>query len=194
VGGFGVFGPFYSVTLDTASLARACERAAPPLNLGLPAEAPEGAPLHIELLLPPQAGEAIVAQVRTELDDRRARLARLEARRTLPEETTFLRWARREYAALFVEFCVRETVGGSLSGAQLRARLIELALAAGGSVAPQHLPYATRAQAARCYPMLGEFLAEKRRYDPAERVTGEWYVAMRSLWRREPCAARWSRD
>jgi hypothetical protein len=190
VGGFGVFGPFYSVTLDLASLARSAARATPPLSLELPAPAPAGAPFRIGLLLPPHASEAFVTQARAALEERRARLARLEARRTLPEDTTFLRWARCEYAALDIEFRMSETVGACVSATQLRARLIELAVAAGGSFAPAHLPCATRAQAAHCYPMLGEFLAEKRRFDPAERVAGAWYRAVRNLWKRDYCAAR----
>jgi hypothetical protein len=190
VGGFGIFGPFYSITLDATSLARTAGRAAAPLRLELPAPAPAGTPFRIGVLLPPQACEAFVAQARTALEERRARLARLEARRTLPEETTFLRWAQREYAALDIEFRMRETVGACVGATQLRARLIELAIAAGGGLAPAHLPHATRAQAARCYPMLGEFLAEKRRYDPGERVAGAWYRAVRKLWKLDSCPAR----
>ncbi|MDA1118448.1 MAG: hypothetical protein O2979_10700 [Proteobacteria bacterium] len=41
--------------------------------------------------------------------------------------------------------------------------------------------------------MLGAFLAEKRRYDPGERLLDPWYRGVRSLWRREACAVRWSR-
>lgn len=185
IGGCGVFGPFYSVTLDAASLARAAARATPPLCFELPAPAPAGARFRLGLLLPPQASEAFVAQARAALEERRARLARLEARLTLPEDTTFLRWARVEYAALELEFRMRDTVGACVSGAQLRAGLIELALAAGGSVLPAQLPQLTRAQAEHCYPMLAEFLAEKRRYDPAERVAGAWYRSVRNLWRRD---------
>lgn len=194
VGGFGVFGPFYSLTLDLASLARAAARAEPPVSLGLPEPVPAGSHFRIELLLPPPASEAFVAQARAELVERRCRLGRLEARRTLAEETTFLRWARCDYAAIAIEYCTRGTVGGCVNGSELRAKLIDLAIAAGGSLAPQYLPHATRAQAAHCYPMLSAFLAEKRRYDPAERVAGAWYRAVRDLWRRESCKARWSRD
>jgi hypothetical protein len=194
VGGFGVFGPFYSVTLDLASLARSATRAEPPVNLGLPEPMPAGSRFRVELLLPPQASEAFVAQARVELGERRCRLARLEARRTLREEATFLRWAQHDYAAIAIEYCTRGTVGGCVNGTELRAKLIDLAIADGGRLAPQCLPHATRAQAAHCYPMLGAFLAEKRRYDPHERVTGAWYRAVRDLWRREPCVARWSRD
>jgi hypothetical protein len=194
VGGFGVFGPFYSVTLDIASVARAAAGATAPVCLGLPCSGVEGVRFAVELLLPPHASEGFVGQARAELEERRARPSRFEARRTMPEEATFLRWARRDYAALLIEYRMRDTVGGHLGGTQLRARLIELAIAAGGSFSPAHLPHATRAQAAHCYPMLGEFLAEKRRYDPAERVAGTWYRDVRSLWQRGSGATRGTRD
>jgi hypothetical protein len=76
----------------------------------------------------------------------------------------------------------------------MRTRLIDLALAAGGAIAPASLPAANRAQVAACYPILGAFFAEKRRYDPAERITNAWYRGARELWRRETCKLRWSRD
>jgi hypothetical protein len=184
VGAFGVFGPFYSVTLDLASLAQGAAGAAAPVRLELP-EAPAGGLCSgIDLLVPPGTSEPLIAQVRAELDARHYALTRLEVRRTLPEDETFLRWARREYAALRVEYRSRSTLGGCVGATQLRARLVELALAADGAIAPASLPAASRAQAIACYPMLATFLAEKRRYDPAERLTSAWYRGTRALWSR----------
>lgn len=194
VGGFGAFGPFYSVTLDLASLSRAAADAVAPVCLGLPPADAPGSSFCIRLLVPPQASEAFIAQARAALDERRCALTRLDVRRSLPEEETFLRWARREYLDLRIEFRVRATIGACVNAAELRLHLIDLALGAGGAFTPEHLPYASRAQAAACYPMLGAFLAEKRRYDPAERLLGSWYRGIRDLWRREPCEVRWSRD
>ena len=194
VGGFGVFGPFYSLTLDLASLAQATAAAAVPVRLELPEACAQGSRSGVELLVPPEAAEALIAQVRAALEERRCLLTRLEARHTLSEEETFLRWARREYAALRIEYGFRSTLGACASAAQLSAQLVELALAAGGAIAPASLPLASREQAEACYPMLSAFLAEKRRYDPAERVWSAWYRGTRDLLRREPCAVRWSRD
>jgi len=193
VGGFGVFGPFYSLTLDLASLAQAAVAAAAPVRLELPEAHAQGGRGGVELLVPPHATETLIAQVRSALEERRCPLTRLEARHTLPEDETFLRWARREYAALRIEYGFRATLGACASAAQLNARLIELALAAGGAIAPASLPLASREQADACYPMLGAFLAEKRRFDPGERVWNAWYRGTRELLRREPCAVRWSR-
>ena len=193
VGGFGAFGPFYSLTFDLATLSQSAADAADAVCLGLTtAEAP-GALHCLDLLVPTAASGQFVAQARAALEERRCTLTRLEGRRVLREQETFLCWARRDYAALRVEFRTRETIGACVNAAELCRRLIDLAIGAGGAFAPEHLPHASRAQAAACYPMLGAFLAEKRRYDPAERVLGAWYRAVRELWRRQECAVRWSR-
>jgi hypothetical protein len=193
VGGFGAFGPFYSLTLDLGTLSQSAADAADEVRLGLTtAEAP-GALHGLDLLVPPAASGQFVAQARAALEERRCALTRLEVRRVLREQETFLRWARCDYAALRIEFRARETIGACVGAVELRTRLIDLAIGAGGAFAPEHLPHASRAQAAACYPMLGAFLAEKRRYDPAERVLGAWYRGVRELWRRRECAVRWSR-
>jgi len=194
VGGFGAFGPFYSLTLDLASLARSAARAAAPARIELPDEGPAGPACTLELLVPPQRCDEIVAHVRAALAEHRCRLRLLEARRIVPEAETFLRWARSEDVALRIEYRARATLGACASAAQLRARLIELALAAGGSFMPGLLPLATRAQAEACYPMLGAFLAEKRRLDPAERALSPWYRGVRRAWRAEACNVRWAKD
>lgn len=193
VGGCGAFGPLYSVTLDLASLSRAAAHALAPVRLALPPCEATGTRCRVDVLVPPQSSERFIAQARKALEEHRSALAHLEVRRTLPEQDTFLRWARRDYAALRIEFRVRATLGASVGAAQQRLRLFDLALADGGALPPGQLPYASRAQAAACYPMLGAFLAEKRRWDPAERVHGAWYRQVRDLWRREACTVRWAR-
>lgn len=184
VGGFGAFGPFYSVTLDLASLAQAAANAAAPVRMDLPEAHAGGTCSGIDLLAPAEASEALIAQVRAALDEHRYALVRLEVRRTLPEDETFLRWVKRETAALRIEYRSQSTLGGCVGATQLRMRMIDLALAAGGAVAPASLPAASRTQAAACYPMLGAFLAEKRRYDPAGRVTNSWIRGACGLLRR----------
>lgn len=192
VGGLGVFGPFYSLTFDLASLASAA--AAPVAGVRL---APDGVEADapgwlVEVLVPAQACDAFVAAARAALEERRFVPTHLEARPTLSESDTLLRWARADFVALRVGFRPRGTVGGCVAAVQLRARLLELAVAAGGSCPPADLPLLTRAQAAACYPMLGAFLAEKRRLDPAERLAPRWYRDVSRLWRGEACRPRWA--
>jgi hypothetical protein len=193
VGGFGAFGPFYSLTLDLASLSRSAARAVEPVRLDLPAPGVAGPRFALELLVPPQCGDAVVDQVRAALEARRCSLSLLQARRVVPEAETFLRWAREAYVALRIEFRTRSTLGAHRSATEVRRQLIGIALAAGGSVMPGALPLASRAQAAACYPMLAAVMAEKRRFDPAERVLTPWYTGVRRLWHAGTCEVRWAK-
>jgi hypothetical protein len=76
--------------------------------------------------------------------------------------------------------------------AQLRRELIDAAIAAGGSFPIACTPDASREQIEACYPQLKAFLAEKRRFDPHERVVNAWYLHQRELLRRESVEVRWS--
>lgn len=194
VGGFGAFGPFYSLTLDLASLVRSAARAAAPARLDLPQPGVAEPRFTLELLVPPPCRDAVVGQVRDALEARRCSLGLLQARRIVPEAETFLCWAREAYVALRIEFATRGTLGGCASATELRRQLIDIALAAGGSVMPRALPLASRAQAAACYPMLAALMAEKRRLDPAERVLTSWYTGVRRMWRAGTCEVRWAKD
>jgi len=66
------------------------------------------------------------------------------------------------------------------------------ATAAGGSFPIARTPDATRAQVAACYPELPEFLAEKRRIDPGEKLVNSWYLHHRNLFSREGCEVRFA--
>ena len=83
-------------------------------------------------------------------------------------------------------------IEASVAAAQLCSRLIDLAIEVGGSFMPAWLPAATRAQAEACYPMLGEFLAEKRRLDPDERAGTTWARSVHRVWRAERCRVRFA--
>jgi len=194
VGGLGAFGPLYSVTLDVASLAGAHAASVDPVQVPLPSTELAGPRHALELLLPPGAAEAVATRLREAIAERRCALERMEARPALPEDVTLLRWARRDYVALLVEFRVRPTLGASVAAAQLRGRLMDLSIAAGGSFMPVSLPDATRAQADACYPMLGEFLGEKRRLDPQDRIGSAWTRGATRVWRDARCQVRFSKS
>ncbi|HEX7053705.1 MAG TPA: FAD-binding protein [Burkholderiales bacterium] len=189
VGGFGLFGALYSVTLSMESLSRTVEKAAPPQRIVLGPGAPGARPL--ELLLPPERLERFVAD-----SDATARAWRLplhcaEVRRTAPEEDSFLRWASRDFAQLKLHFAGAEGLGARVRLAQLRRELIDAAIVAGGRFHIASTREATRAQLEACYPQLPAFLDHKRRFDPRERLTNPWYVHQRGLLLGERCEVRW---
>ncbi|HEY6821257.1 MAG TPA: FAD-binding protein [Burkholderiales bacterium] len=192
VGGQGLFGAAYSVTLRLESLAHAASQSSPAAILALPRGETRHRMLHV--LVPPHASEQFLAEVRALCADWRIAIEGIEVRRTLPEGETALCWARREYAAIRLALAEPPALGGAVRTTQLHRQLIDSAIAHEGSFPISCTPEATRAQVERCYPELPGFLAEKRRMDPQERLTNAWYRHHRSLLARQPCDGRWSRQ
>jgi FAD/FMN-containing dehydrogenase len=189
VGGHGLFGTIYSITLRIATLARAVERAARPDEFTLCPNSRARAAL--ELLLPPAALQGFMQQAEEHCSDWRIPLHSVTLRRTLAEEDSFLRWARRDYSELRLAFAGTADLGASVRGAQLRRALIDAAIAAGGSFQIASTIDATREQTEACYPQLGEFLAQKRRFDPAGRCVNDWYARQCALLNRSPSPVSW---
>lgn len=91
------------------------------------------------------------------------------------DEESFLAWAREPWACIIFNLHVAHTsVGLTLAEATFRA-LIDLAIAHGGSYFLTYHRWATRAQVEACHPRFREFLQLKRRHDPEERFTSDWY-------------------
>lgn len=132
-GGQGVFGMLYSVTLDIESLRPSGAAAHEPAELVLAvAVAAQGEACEIALLLPPEQLERLLGEVRS-LSAQRLALQSISVRRTLAQDGTRLRWARREWAAVRVGFGVRRSLGAAVHAAETRCGLLELALDCGGS-------------------------------------------------------------
>ena len=194
VGGQGLFGALYSATLRLESLARAAAEATPPTTLALPRDNAADADARLlDLLVPPENHAAFLAEVRARCAEWRIDIEAVAVRRTLAENETVLCWARREYAAISLRLGSLSTLGGAVRSTQLRRSLIDSAIAHGGSFCIATTTDATRAQVEACYPELGRFLADKRRLDPAEKLTNAWYRHYRNLLGRQPCEGRWQR-
>jgi hypothetical protein len=169
-GGQGLFGALYSITLQVASLARAVSQGADKvLSPGIENSR------SLELLLPPESLDPFLLEARERCAAWRLPLVGTEVRRTSEEYDSFLRWARREYADVVLHIAEPRALGVAVRAMQLRRELIAAAIARGGSFPIHGTPEATREQVEACYPQLANFLAEKRRIDPAERWTNAWY-------------------
>ncbi|MEO8144050.1 MAG: FAD-binding protein [Betaproteobacteria bacterium] len=194
MGGHGVIGVFYSVTLSIDSLLAGASAATDPVELhiadGRAANAPE---CTIECLLPPASLEAYLKDVRLLADERRIALHGITVRRYQPETETALRWATGEWAGVEVRFGTKTTLGASVAAAETRRALLNAALGHGGSFPIRDLRDATRRQLEACYPMAAAFLADKRRSDPAERLQNAWYRKLATTMRSEGCTVRWAK-
>ena len=189
VGGQGLFGVLYSVTLRVDSMARALEHAAPSEKLIADADATSQQAL--QLLLPPARVAHCVAEIHSRCAERHTALLALEVRRTREENETLLRWASRDFAEIRLELGAAATLGQTVRSAQLTREFIDIAIAHGGSFPIACTPQATRAQIEACYPQLKSFLAEKRLRDPAERLVNRWYREHRGLFERGGAVVRW---
>jgi hypothetical protein len=108
-GGHGLFGALYSVTLDMASLRRtvnAVAMTATPSSGQRP-----NASWPLPLLLPPEALDAFLAEARSHCENWRLPLIRVRVRRTHEDKDSFLRWARREYAAVTLHLAAPPVLG-----------------------------------------------------------------------------------
>jgi len=113
VGGQGLFGALYSVTLKLDSLARAISEAAP-------SGSGNGTAPGMRLLLPPEHAVAFIADARSRFTEWRIAMEDPTLRLVMQEDETFLRWACREYAEISLRVPEAGTIGGSVRATQLR--------------------------------------------------------------------------
>ena len=195
LGGQGVIGVPYSVTLSINSLQRSAANALALVELGIEARAPAPAAASaIECLLPPEAMEGFLQAIRAYFDERRFTLLGISVRRHLADDSCLLNWSTREWAGVEIRFGVKATLGASVAAAQARRALLDAALARGGSFPLRHAQDASRRQLDACHPMLRGFLAEKRRGDAAERLQNDWYRGVTAKLRGEACESRWGNN
>lgn len=194
LGGQGVIGVLYSVTLDIGSLEASVREARAPVDLCISDAAAAGTvACEIECLLPPAELPAFLADVRAAAHEHRIALHAISVRRYASEDDSLLRWATRDWAGVLVRFGVKPTLGAGVRAAEIRRLLLGLALARQGSFPPREARHATRAQIEGCYPTLARFLAEKRRLDPEDRLHNAWYRDVLEKMRFEGCEVRWEK-
>jgi FAD/FMN-containing dehydrogenase len=91
------------------------------------------------------------------------------------DDDSFLAWAREPWACTIFNLHVVHTAEEIARAADAFRRLIDMAIARGGSYFLTYHRWARRDQVEACYPQFADFLAEKRRHDPAERFQSDWY-------------------
>jgi len=191
VGGQGLFGLTYSISLRVEALAQAALRARPAETLEL--QRPGGcATRATTLLVPPAQLEAFLADARALTDEWRVPIARIDVLRTLPEQETVLRWAKQAYAAVTLQLALPQPLGACVRGTQLCRALVDCAILHGGSFPIATTRDASRAQLETCYPELKSLLAEKARRDPGAGLCNAWYRHHRRVLEDAPVAVRWN--
>jgi FAD/FMN-containing dehydrogenase len=88
---------------------------------------------------------------------------------------SFLAWACEPWACTIFNLHIEHTPAGLARAAAAFRRLIDCAIARGGSYFLTYHKYATREQVLACYPQFPEFLRLKDSYDPERRFQSDWY-------------------
>lgn len=98
---------------------------------------------------------------------------------------SFLPWAREDYACVIFNLHTPHTPEGIDATHRAFRRLIDMAIARGGSFYLTYSRAASAAQVSACYPRFSQFLEAKRRFDPQERFQSTWYRQYRALFASE---------
>ena len=135
-----------------------------------------------EIYVPRPALGRFLEEVRRDVRAERIELIYGTIRLIERDTESVLAWAREPWACVIFNLHVVHTPEGLARGPEHFRRLIDLALAHGGSYFLTYHRWATRRQVERCHPRLVEFLRAKRRHDPEERFQSEWYRHYRTMF------------
>ena len=135
-----------------------------------------------EIYVPRAALGRFLEEARREVRAERMELIYGTIRLIERDRESVLAWAREPWACIIFNLHVVHTPEGLARGAEHFRRLIDLAIAHGGSYFLTYHRWATRRQVERCHPRLVEFLRAKRHHDPEERFQREWYRHYRTMF------------
>ena len=91
------------------------------------------------------------------------------------DDETVLAWAREPWACIIFNLHTVHTAKGIAHTAHCKQLLVELALACGGSYYLTYHRFPTREQLHAAHPRFAQFIEAKRRYDPMQRWSSNWY-------------------
>ncbi|MGH7178199.1 MAG: hypothetical protein ACREJC_12525, partial [Tepidisphaeraceae bacterium] len=91
------------------------------------------------------------------------------------DQTTFLPWARDDYACVIFNLRTQHNAAGIARTAAAFRALNDAALALGGSFYLTYHKFATAGQVDQAYPAFRRFLKLKRDFDPGLRFVSDWY-------------------
>jgi FAD/FMN-containing dehydrogenase len=103
-------------------------------------------------------------------------------RAILRDTTSFLPWAKDDFACVIFNIRTSHTASGRERTANTFRALTDACIELRGSFVLTYHRYASAAQVAACYPRFAEFLASKKAYDPGEVFMSDWYRHYRDLF------------
>ena len=142
-----------------------------------------GTEMITELYVPPDRLELFLGAVREDFRQHDVDVVYGTIRLIERDDESFLPWARQRSACVIFNLHTAHTPAGLASSAATFRRLIDHAIAHGGSYYLTYHRHARRDQLLACYPELPEMLRLKEAYDPAGKFQSEWYRSISALAR-----------
>ena len=134
-----------------------------------------GSEMITELYVPRQRLTEFMYHIRKDLRTHKIMVIYGTVRLIEQDDESFLPWARKPYACIIFNLCVRHTPEGIEHITEAFRRLIDVAISYGGSYYLTYHHYARRDQIEHCYPQFPEFLKLKKAYDPDEMFQSNWH-------------------
>jgi FAD/FMN-containing dehydrogenase len=132
-----------------------------------------------ELFVPRDRLEDLMDEVAGDFREHHVDLVYGTVRLIERDEETFLAWAREPWACVIFNLHTVHTPKGIAESAEAFRRLIDIAIAHGGSYYLTYHRWARPDQVDACHPRFHDFLAAKQRHDPEERFQSDWYRDLR---------------
>lgn len=141
-----------------------------------------GTEMITEIYVPRPALGRLFDDVRRDFRAERVNVIYGTIRLIEPDTESVLAWARQPWACVIFNLHVDHTADDLARAAGHFRRLIDIAIAHGGSYFLTYHRWATRAQVETCHPRFVEFLRAKRQHDPEQRFQSEWYRHYRAMF------------
>ncbi len=133
-----------------------------------------------ELYVPLPQLPRFMAVAATEMRRQQANVIYGTVRLIERDDETMLNWARQPYACIVVNLHVDHDPSGIQRVANALRSLIDLAIDRDGSYFLTYNKFATTDQLTKCYPQFPEFISSKKRYDPHNVFSSDWFRAYAS--------------
>lgn len=137
---------------------------------------PDNTDVLQEYFIPPENFVAFIDGLREIVEKRKVNLLDATVRFIEPNDDAFLRYSREETLSVVLYLNISTSSAGLADSAAATRETIDLALKQRGTF---YLPYVlayNNSELAGAYPMIHEFFAAKRRYDPNEVFYNEFYA------------------
>jgi FAD/FMN-containing dehydrogenase len=142
----------------------------------------KGSEMITELYVPRPVLGAFLSAVRADFRQHQVLLVYGTIRLIERDGESVLAWAREPWVCTVMNLHVDHTEQGIAKSAADFRRLIDRAIEHGGSYFLTYHRWAERRRVEICYPQFADFLRRKRRHDPNEMFTSEWYRHYKAMF------------